>query len=141
MAKTSTAMEGGNDCEGQSQGLPPLITEVRRRSRWRYHHFSIATAETAAGVASHFRSIERLLKRPQSTHSSCRLIRGVQLLFLLRLAWLIPLAVSLCACDGGGGSSTNPNGTPPGTYTLTVTATAGSTSQSVNRSAPSQGAH
>jgi hypothetical protein len=52
---------------------------------------------------------------------------------LLRLAWLMPLAVSLCACGGGGGgNSTNPNGTPAGTYTLTVTATLGSTNQSVN---------
>jgi len=52
---------------------------------------------------------------------------------LLRLAWLMPLAVSLCACGGGrGGNSTNPNGTPAGTYALTVTATLGSTSQTVN---------
>jgi hypothetical protein len=51
---------------------------------------------------------------------------------LRRLAWLIPLAVSLGSCGGGGRSSTNPNGTPAGTYTLTVTATSGSTSQSVN---------
>jgi hypothetical protein len=50
---------------------------------------------------------------------------------LLRFAWLIPLAVSLCSC-GGSGNSTIPNGTPAGTYTLTVTATSGSTSQSVN---------
>jgi hypothetical protein len=50
---------------------------------------------------------------------------------LLRLAWIIPLAALLCSC-GGGGNSSNPNGTPPGTYTLTVKATSGSMSQSVN---------
>jgi hypothetical protein len=52
---------------------------------------------------------------------------------LLRVAWLLLLAASLCACGGGGsGSSSNQNVTPAGTYTLTVTATSGSTSQAVN---------
>jgi hypothetical protein len=53
---------------------------------------------------------------------------------VLRLLWASPfLAILICSCGGGSGSSGPQNpGTPAGTYTLTVKATSGNTTQTQN---------
>jgi len=140
-AATYTVSIGGNglggaanlSCTGAPTGATctaPLTVSV-----------SAATASTfTVGVTTTSRTLSalQLIEDSPASWVCAVLFLGISICrrtrrkkrVLLGLAWLIPLAVSLCSC-GGGSSSSNPNGTPAGTYSLTVAATSGSASESV----------